>query len=128
MLKAKVGFVGFGEVNTPREIIERKCQRAIEWLQSADMEVISTAPVSDDPDGRDVRRAVAELSQADFDLLITCLAGWIPSHAVISVTNEFRYLPSCFGGYPGVRRMGDWSPPPNRPEPQRCAKPWKIWG
>ena len=106
MLKPKVGFVGFGEVNTPREIIERKCQRAIEWLESAGLEVLSTAPVSDDPDGKDVRRAVAELAGADFDLLVTCLAGWIPSHAVISVASEFPQHPILLWGLSGAVEGG----------------------
>jgi hypothetical protein len=98
MQKVRVGFVGFGEVNSPHELIERKCQRAVEWLQSADLEVISTAPVSDDPAGSDVRRAVAELSKADFDVLVTCSAGWIPRHAVISVASEFRHHPIVLWG------------------------------
>ena len=101
MLKPRVGFVGFGEVNSPREIIERKCRRAIDWLESAGLQVFSTAPVSDDPDGKDVRRAVAELSNADFDLLITCLAGWIPSHAVISVASQFSKSPILLWGLSG---------------------------
>ncbi len=101
MAKIKAGFVGFGEVNTPREIIERKCQQAAEWLRSSDLEVISTAPVSDDPDGNDVRRAIAELSEAHFDLLIACVAGWIPSHAVVSVATEFRHHPILLWGLSG---------------------------
>ena len=83
MPNIKVGFVGFGEVNTPREIIERKCLQAIDWLHSAGFDIVSTAPVSDDPGGEEVRRAIAELSRAEFDLLIVCVAGWIPSPAVI---------------------------------------------
>ncbi len=106
MLKPKVGFVRFGEVNTPREIIEKKCQQAIKWLESAGLEVVSTAPVSDDPDGKDVRRAVAELCAADFDLLITCLAGWIPSHAVISVASEFSAHPILLWGLSGAVEGG----------------------
>jgi L-fucose isomerase-like protein len=101
MQNVKVGFVGFGEVNSPRELIERKCRQAIEWLQAANLDVISTAPVSDDPVGSDVRRAVAELSKADFDVLVTCLAGWIPSHAVISVASEFRHHPIVLWGLAG---------------------------
>jgi L-fucose isomerase-like protein len=106
MLKPKVGFVGFGEVNTPREIIERKCQQAIEWLTSVGLEVFSTAPVSDDADGRDVRRAVAELAGKDFDMLVTCLAGWIPSHAVISVASEFQQHPILLWGLAGAVEGG----------------------
>jgi len=101
MGKPRVGFVGFGEVNTPRDLVERKCGRAIELLESAGLEVISTAPVSDDPAGNDVRRAVAELQGKDFDLFITCLAGWIPSHAVVSVATEFAQYPMLLWGLAG---------------------------
>jgi len=101
MTKPKVGFVGFGEVNTPREIIEKKCRHAVGWLESAGLDVVATAPVSDDPEGNDVRRAVAELAGADFDLLITCLAGWIPSHAVVSVASEFATHPILLWGLSG---------------------------
>ena len=106
MEKARVGFVGFGEVNTPRELIERKCRQAIEWLQSANLDVISTAPVSDDAAGSDVLRAVADLSKADFDVLVTCLAGWIPSHAVVSVASEFRHHPIVLWGLAGSVENG----------------------
>lgn len=106
MSKPKVGFVGFGEVNTPPDLVEKKCGRAIELLKSAGLEVVSTAPVSDDPNGRDVQRAVAELARADFELLITCLAGWIPSHAVISVASEFSRLPILLWGLSGDAEGG----------------------
>ncbi|MBM4079916.1 MAG: hypothetical protein FJ278_09470, partial [Planctomycetes bacterium] len=85
MRKIKAGFVGFGEVNTPREIIVRKCGEARKLLEEQGIELVATEPVSDDPQGRDVARAKAELAREDFDLLIVCLAGWIPSYAVISV-------------------------------------------
>jgi L-fucose isomerase-like protein len=106
MDKVRVGFVGFGEVNSPRELIERKCRQAVEWLESAGLEVISTAPVSDDPAGNDVRRAVAEMSQAEYDVLVTCLAGWIPSHAVIGVASEFCHHPIVLWGLAGSVENG----------------------
>lgn len=106
MEKVKVGFVGFGEVNTPRELVERKCGQALDWLKEGGLEVISTAPVSDDPAGRDVRRAVAELSAADFDVLVICLAGWIPSHAVIGVASQFSHTPMVLWGLAGSVENG----------------------
>jgi L-fucose isomerase-like protein len=106
MEKVKVEFVGFGEVNTPRDLMERKCRRAVEWLQSAGLEVVSTAPVSDDPAGNDVRWAISELSNLDFDVLITCLAGWIPSHAVIIVASEFCDTPMVLWGLAGSIEKG----------------------
>jgi L-fucose isomerase-like protein len=104
--KIRAGFVGFGEVNTPREIIVRKCRAAQKQLEAQGLELIRTEPVSDDPAGRDVARAVADLAQADFDLLVVCLAGWIPSHAVISVIDRFAHKPMLLWGLTGWQEGG----------------------
>jgi len=101
MRKIKAGFVGFGEVNTPREIIERKCEEARKLIEEQDIELVWTRPVSDDPDGRDVARAKEDLAREDFDLLILCVAGWIPSHAVIGVIDSFRHKPMVLWGLTG---------------------------
>jgi len=101
MRKIVAGFVGFGEVNTPRELVERKCNEARKQIEQQGIEVIWTDPVSDDPQGKDVARAKAELSGKDFDLLIVCLAGWIPSHAVIGVIDHFRHKPMLLWGLTG---------------------------
>ena len=61
----RAGFVGFGEVNTPREFIDNRCQAAMEELQKRGVEIFATAPVSDDPAGEQATRAVKELSQYD---------------------------------------------------------------
>lgn len=97
----RAGFVGFGEVNTPREIIDRKCRAAAARLQDEGMQLVTTAPVSDDSAGSDVARAISELGAADFDLLILCVAGWIPSHAVIAVADRFRHKPILLWGLTG---------------------------
>lgn len=101
MRNIKAGFVGFGEVNTPRELIERKCREACARLEAERIELITTAPVSDDPEGRDVARACKELAERDFDLLIVCVAGWIPSHAVIAVVDRFKHKPMILWGLNG---------------------------
>jgi len=101
MKNITVGFVGFGEVNTPREIIERKCTAARAALAGLGVTLLETAPVSDDPEGNDVRRAIAELSAKRLDALVLCVAGWIPSHAVISITSEFKHLPMVLWGLAG---------------------------
>lgn len=106
MRKIRAAFVGFGEVNTPRDIIERKCSDALKLLESEDIEVLATAPVSDDPDGKDVQRALAYLEKQDFDLLILCVAGWIPSHAVIAVADPFKHKPVLLWGLAGWREGG----------------------
>ncbi len=101
MRTIKAGFVGFGEVNTPRDIIERKCEEARLLLEAGGLELTATAPVSDDPAGQDVARAIADLGKADFDLLILCVAGWIPSHAVIAIADAFRQKPMVLWGLTG---------------------------
>ena len=106
MRKIKAGFVGFGEINTPREIIERKCNQAREEIEAEDIEVVWTDPVSDDPEGTDVLRAKKELAGEDFDLLIICVAGWIPSHAVIDVIDPFRHKPMLLWGLTGWSEDG----------------------
>ena len=106
MRNIKAGFVGFGEINTPREIIVRKCNLAREQLEAEGIEIVWTDPVSDDPEGRDVSRAKKELRVADFDLLIVCVAGWIPSHAVIDVIDPFRHKPMLLWGLTGWNEGG----------------------
>ena len=102
----RAGFVGFGEINTPREVIERKCREARKRLEKLGVELVVTAPVSDDPAGRDVARAGAELAAREFDLLIVCVAGWIPSHAVIAVADRFAHKPMLLWGLAGWKERG----------------------
>jgi L-fucose isomerase-like protein len=102
----KAGFVGFGEVNSPRDLIERKCQSAQSALEALGLELVATAPVSDDPAGRDEARARQELSRADFDLLVICLAGWIPSHSVVDVIAPFSHKPMVLWGLTGYYEGG----------------------
>lgn len=101
MRKIRAAFVGFAEVNIPREIVLQKCAEAEKLLSDRGIELVSTAPVTDDPDGRDVARARKELAQTDFDLLIVCVAGWIPTHAIINVIEPFRHKPMLLWGLAG---------------------------
>ena len=100
------GFVCFGEVNTPKEVIRRKAAEARHLLEGAGIELVATEPVSDDPAGADVARAVRDLSRESFDFLILCVAGWIPSHAVVSVLTPFRHLPLLLWGLAGWVERG----------------------
>jgi len=103
---ATAGFVCFGEVNTPRDVIARKAAEARRLLEGAGIALVATEPVSDDPAGRDVARAVQDLQSERFDLLILCVAGWIPSHAVVSVLTPFRHLPVLLWGLAGWVERG----------------------
>ena len=95
------GFVGFGEVNSPHDLIERKCKLAMQALENRGIHLIATAPVSDDRSGVDEKRALEELSTQNFDLLVICLAGWIPSHSVIDVIMPFAHKPMVLWGLTG---------------------------
>jgi len=98
----KVAFVGFGEINSPREMIEEMSRKAFEEVKALGVDTVTTGVVTDDPKGDDVKRALADLKKENFDVLIVCLAGWIPSHAVISITDEFKDKPMILWGLAGT--------------------------
>lgn len=99
----RAAFVAFGEVNTPREFIETRSEAAAKKLQDAGLDLVKIAPVSDDRDGLEACRARTELSEKDFSVLIVCIAGWIPTWAVISVVEPFRDKPMVLLGLSGWR-------------------------
>jgi L-fucose isomerase-like protein len=97
----RAGFVGFGEVNTPKEFIINRCAKAAKMLESEGLDMFITVPVCDDPQGIEAARAITELAKNDFDLLIICVAGWIPSWAVLSVIEPFKHKPMVLWGLSG---------------------------
>ncbi len=98
---ARVAFVGFGEINSPKDLIDAKCVEALEQIKSLGFEVVTTDTVTDDPENIDVERAKRDLATREFDALIICIAGWIPSPAVISITDEFKEKPMILWGLCG---------------------------
>ena len=104
--KIKAGFVGFGEVNTPREFIDKRCAAVASLLESNGIDLLTTAPVSDIPDGSDSERAARELGAGDFDFLVVCIAGWIPSWAVFRVIEPFKHKPILLLGLTGWQEGG----------------------
>jgi len=99
--RIKIGFVGFGEINTPIDLIINRCNRVVSTLRENGLEVVSASPVTDDAHGDGVTQAVHELSNEDFSLLIVCVAGWIPTWAVISVIEPFKHIPMILLGLSG---------------------------
>lgn len=104
--KIKAALVGFGEVNSPRDLIERKVARAREALEGLGLELVTIGPVSDDPAGQDEQRAREDLARDNFDLLVVCLAGWIPSHTVVDVISPFAHKPMVLWGLAGYCEGG----------------------
>ena len=104
--RIRAAFVGFGEVNSPKALIDHKCSVALEEIKSIGIETITTPTVTDDPAGVDVKRALHELKGQDFDVLIVCVAGWIPSHAVIAITHAFKEKPMILWGLAGDLENG----------------------
>ncbi len=98
---SKVAFIGFGEVNTPIEILESKCAAAEQALKEEGLDLISVYPVVDDYEEKDVQKALAALKGQEFDALVLCIAGWIPTHAVVKVTEPFRHKPMVLWGLCG---------------------------
>ncbi|MBE6531467.1 MAG: hypothetical protein E7679_05205 [Ruminococcaceae bacterium] len=97
----KAAFVGFGEVNTPIDIIIKKCENAAKDLEAQGVELVKVYPVTDDYEEKDIKKAVAALKGQDFDCLVVCIAGWIPTHAVVKVTEHFREKPIVLWGLCG---------------------------
>lgn len=98
----KTAFIGFGEVNTPIDIIINKCKKAKEDLEKAGVELGACVyPVTDDYAEKDIKKALDELKGKEFDSLVVCIAGWIPTHAVVKVTEQYKHLPMVLWGLCG---------------------------
>lgn len=98
---SKTAFLGFGEVNTPKEIIINKCKKAAESLTEKGLDLISVYPITDDYEEKDINNAIDRLTGRDFDSIVVCIAGWIPTHAVVKVTECFREKPMVLWGLCG---------------------------
>ena len=98
---AKIGFIGFGEVNTPVDVIIRKCSAAEAALKAEGLDLVSVYPVADDYEEVGVKGALEKLAAERFDALVVCIAGWIPTHAVVKVTEHYRHLPMVLWGLCG---------------------------
>lgn len=98
---SNVAFIGFGEVNTPVDIIVRKCKAASEALLAEGLTLTSVYPVSDDYEEKDIAKALDALRGKTFDAVVLCVAGWIPTHAVIKIAEHYRHLPMVLWGLAG---------------------------
>ncbi len=103
----RVGFVCFGEVNTPFERLVLKHDEALKELKNLpDYTVTDGGIVIDDPAYDTAKAALRKLSGVEMDCLILCVAGWIPTHAVIYVTDPWRHIPMILWGLCGWYEKG----------------------
>jgi len=109
-LKPTVGFVCFGEINTPMERLKRKHEEALAVIEGLCGKVYDAGVVIDEPDYSSAKKAVELLQKASteggFSSLVVCVAGWVPSHAVVYVTDVFRHIPMLLWGLCGWYEKG----------------------
>lgn len=105
-MKNTVGFVCFGEVNTPFHRLQEKHDRAVESLKGLEIDLVDAGIVIDDPQYAAADRAQAVLSKQNLNALILCVAGWVPTHAVIHTIDPFRGLPMLLWGLCGAIEHG----------------------
>lgn len=103
----KAGFIGFGEINTPRDVVDKKTNEAKRLLVENGFKLVTTGSVIDDEKGLEAERAINDLKKDEFDLLIVCITGWIPSHTVIRVISEFKEKPMVLWGLAGNSKDGN---------------------
>ena len=97
----KVGFVCFGEVNTPYDHLQHKHDEALMALKTLSYDLIDAGIVIDDPDYKTADMATEILRTKIMDCLILCVAGWVPTHVVIRVSDAFRHIPVLLWGLCG---------------------------
>ena len=106
MKKNTIGYVCFGEINTPIERLQMKHDEALAALQAKIDGIVDAGLVIDDPAYETADAAYAKLEGKDLSCLIVCVAGWVPTHAVIRVTDHFRHVPMVLWGLCGWKENG----------------------
>jgi len=103
-----IGFVCFGEVNTPIEKLRLKHDEAIKSLSKlAEIEIYDAGLVIDDPRYSTADEAIGNLAGKNIDCLVVSVAGWVPTHVVIRVTDKFRHTPVLLWGLCGYIENGN---------------------
>ncbi len=102
----KIGFICFGEVNTPIERLQMKHDEGLGVIKSLGYDVIDAGLVIDDPEYKTADAAIEKLIGNEMAAIVTCVAGWVPTHAVIRVTDKFRHLPILLWGLCGWKENG----------------------
>ena len=104
--KKRIGFVCFGEINTPFERLAIKHGQALSILAGMEADMLDAGIVIDDAEYKTADAAAEKLKLFEMDCLIVCIAGWVPTHAVIRVTDRFRHTPMLLWGLCGWYENG----------------------
>ena len=102
----RAAFLGFGEVNSPQDLIKKKCGDANKKLNASGFSTEAVYPITDAPGNENAKAALKLLGQEDWDVVIVCLAGWISSHAVIALTEQYAHKPIILWGLTGYTDGG----------------------
>jgi len=101
-----VGFVCFGEINTPFAKLQEKHDEAYAKLAELVPNVVDAGLAIDDEGYKTADAAYEKLAGKDLSCLVVCIAGWVPTHAVIRVTDHFRHVPMVLWGLCGWKENG----------------------
>lgn len=102
----KIGFVCFGEVNTPIERLKIKHDDALNALKYLGSNIVDAGIVIDDMEYKTAEDAIQKLHGHNISSIILCIAGWVPTHAVLRVTDVYRQLPMLIWGLCGWKKNG----------------------
>ena len=105
-MNKKIAFVCFGEINTPIDRLNMKHDEGLAVIKNLGYEVFDGGLVIDDPEYKTADAAVEKIIDKDFAALVVCVAGWVPTHAVVRVTDHFRHIPMLLWGLCGWKENG----------------------
>lgn len=105
-MNKKIAFVTFGEINTPIDRLNMKHDEGLSVIENLGYEVFDGGLVIDDPEYKTADAAIGKIADKDFAALVVCVAGWVPTHAVIRVTDNFRHIPMLLWGLCGWKENG----------------------
>jgi len=83
-----------------------KHDEALSEIRKLGVEAIDAGIVRDDYDYASGKKAISILEGKKFSSVVICIAGWIPTHAVIQVIDHFREKPMLLWGLCGWKEDG----------------------
>lgn len=83
-----------------------KHDEALSEIRKLGVEAIDAGIVRDDYDYASGKKSISILEGKKFSSVVVCIAGWIPTHAVIQVIDHFREKPMLLWGLCGWKEDG----------------------